>query len=50
VPDAIVVIGGVAIGAAVAAGVGAAVQTIVDHRQGIIHAADGAVHDVEHLF
>jgi uncharacterized protein YukE len=49
-PVAVVAVGGVAIGAVVAVGVGAGVQAIVDHRHGIIHAADGALHDLEHLF
>jgi hypothetical protein len=46
-PAAVVIVGGVAIGAVVAAGVGATVQTIVDHnRQKINHAID----DIGHLF
>jgi hypothetical protein len=44
-PVALVAVGVVVVGA----GVGAAVQTIVDHRHAIIHEADSAVHDVEHL-
>jgi hypothetical protein len=49
-PAALVTVGAVVAASVVAAGVGAAVQTIVDHRHAIIHAADSAVHDVEHLF
>ena len=49
-PMALVVVGGAVAVGVVAAGVGATVQTVVDHRHAIIHAADSAVHDVEHLF
>jgi hypothetical protein len=49
-PVALVAVGSAVAVGVVAVGVGAAVQTVVDHRQAIIHAADGAIHDVEHFF
>ena len=48
-PEAIIPLGAAAVIAVTAVGVGAAVQIAVDHRHGIIHAADSAVHDVEHF-
>lgn len=49
-PEGLVGLGAAAVIGVTAVGVGALVQTAVDHRHAIIHAADGAVHDLEHLF
>lgn len=50
VAGAVVVVGAVVIGGIVAAGVGSAVQTIVDHRNTIYHDAEDDLQDIESAF
>ncbi len=47
---AVVVVGAAVIGGIVAVGVGAVVQTIVDHRKAIYHDARDEVRDIESVF